>query len=130
MNKVLRAPVQLVLDLLLVSVFALLGRRSHDESLTLGGWWSTAWPFLAGVALGWLLAIVVRRPPASLRGGVVVWVSTIVAAMLLRIATGAGTAAPFVVVATTVTALLLLGSRAAPRYGHPDGASRPPSGDS
>lgn len=108
---------RLVIDLVLVSLFALVGRRSHEESLSLAGWWTTAWPFLAGVVLGWLLATALRLAPGSLAGGGVVWVSTVVAAMLLRTATGAGTAAPFVVVATLTTGLLLLGSRLVPRRG-------------
>jgi hypothetical protein len=45
--------------------------------------------------------------------GVVVWLCTVVVGMLLRKATSAGVAASFVVVATTVTALLLLGWRVA-----------------
>lgn len=102
---------RLVLDLVLVSLFALVGRRSHDEALSVTGWWTTAWPFLVGVVLGWLLATVLRLGPGSLAGGAVVWVSTVAAAMLLRIATGAGTAVPFVVVATVTTGVLLLGSR-------------------
>lgn len=103
---------RLLLDLLLVSVFAMAGRRSHDEALTVAGWWATAWPFLAGVAVGWALALPLRRAPGSLTGGVVVWVATVAVAMALRTATGAGTAASFVVVATLVTGVLLLGSRA------------------
>jgi hypothetical protein len=43
--------------------------------------------------------------------GVVVWVCTVVVGMLLRQATSEGTAASFVVVATVVTALLILGWR-------------------
>lgn len=103
--------IRFVLDLVLVSVFALVGRRSHDESLTLAGWWETAWPFLAGVAVGWAVVLLLRRPPATLPAGTVVWGATVVVAMLLRTATDAGTATPFVVVATLVTGLLLLGSR-------------------
>ncbi len=104
-------PVRLLVDLVLVSVFALVGRRSHDEALTFAGWWSTAWPFLTGVLLGWLLTVAVRRAPDSISGGAIVWVTTVVAGMLLRQLTGAGTAAPFVVVATLVIGALLLGSR-------------------
>jgi hypothetical protein len=44
--------------------------------------------------------------------GVVVWLCTVAVGMLLRKATSAGVAASFVVVASTVTALLLLGWRA------------------
>jgi membrane protein implicated in regulation of membrane protease activity len=44
-----------------------------------------------------------------------VWLCTVVVGMLLRKATSAGVAASFVVVATSVTALLLLGWRAVAR---------------
>ncbi|WP_441005925.1 DUF3054 family protein [Mycobacterium malmoense] len=44
--------------------------------------------------------------------GVVVWLCTVVVGMALRKASSAGVAASFVVVAASVTALLLLGWRA------------------
>ena len=54
----------LVVDLLLVAVFAVIGRLSHYGTLTAGGWWTTAWPFLAGTLLAWA-ALVARgdQPP-------------------------------------------------------------------
>lgn len=94
-------------------VFCALGRRSHDEGLNLTGIATTAWPFLTGTALGWLAARGWRRPTAVAPTGVVVWLSTVVVGMVLRKATSAGVAASFVVVATAVTALLLLGWRVA-----------------
>lgn len=94
-------------------VFCALGRRSHDEGLNLTGIATTAWPFLTGTAVGWLAARGWRRPTAVAPTGVVVWLSTVVVGMVLRKATSAGVAASFVVVATTVTALLLLGWRVA-----------------
>ncbi len=94
-------------------VFCALGRRSHDEGLNLTGIATTAWPFLTGTAVGWLAARGWRRPTAVAPTGVVVWLSTVVVGMVLRKATSAGVAASFVVVATAVTALLLLGWRVA-----------------
>lgn len=94
-------------------VFCALGRRSHDEGLNLTGIATTAWPFLTGTAIGWLAARGWRRPTAVAPTGVVVWLSTVVVGMVLRKATSAGVAASFVVVATAVTALLLLGWRVA-----------------
>lgn len=123
-DRVLR----LLIDLVLVSLFALVGRRSHEEVLSLAGWWTTAWPFLAGVVVGWLLVAALRLSPASLSGGGVVWVSTVGVAMLLRTVTDAGTAAPFVVVATLTTGLLLLGSRLLLRRGRSgSGRGGPPT---
>lgn len=100
-------------DVVGVLVFCAVGRRSHDEGLNITGVAATAWPFLAGTALGWLAARGWRRPTAVAPTGVVVWLSTVAVGMLLRKATSAGVAASFVVVATTVTALLLLGWRVA-----------------
>ncbi len=94
-------------------VFCALGRRSHDEGLNLTGIATTAWPFLTGTAVGWLAARGWRRPTALAPTGVVVWLSTVVVGMVLRKATSAGVTASFVVVATAVTALLLLGWRVA-----------------
>ncbi|MHA7653679.1 DUF3054 domain-containing protein [Mycobacterium sp. ML4] len=99
-------------DVVAVLVFCALGRRSHDEGLSVGGLASTAWPFLSGTALGWLISRGWRAPTAVAPTGVIVWVSTVVAGMLLRKATSAGVAAAFVVVASTVTAVFLLGWRA------------------
>lgn len=103
----------LAVDVVGVLVFCAVGRRSHDEGLTVTGVAATAWPFLTGTAIGWLAARGWRRPTAVAPTGVVVWLSTVVVGMVLRKATSAGVAASFVVVATTVTALLLLGWRVA-----------------
>ncbi len=99
----------LLIDLLLVGVFAVIGRLSHYGSLTFGGWWETAWPFLAGALLAWAVLTIRRRPGATIAAGVVVWLTTLIGGMLLRQLSGQGTAIPFVVVATlTLCALLLL----------------------
>lgn len=96
-----------------VLVFCTVGRRSHAEGLTVAGVAETAWPFLVGTAVGWLLIRAWRRPTAVVPTGVVVWVCTVVIGMLLRKATSAGVAVSFIVVASAVTAVLLLGWRVA-----------------
>ena len=73
----------------------------------------TAWPFLAGTAIGWLVSRGWRRPTALVPTGVVVWVCTVAVGMLLREATSAGVAVSFVVVASAATAVVLLGWRVA-----------------
>jgi hypothetical protein len=100
------------IDVACVLVFCSVGRRSHDEGLNVAGIATTAWPFLSGTALGWLTSQAWRRPTAVYPTGVVVWLCTVAVGMLLRKATSAGIATSFVVVATSVTALLLLGWRA------------------
>lgn len=96
-----------------VLVFCAVGRRSHDEGLDVAGVATTAWPFLVGTAIGWLLARGWRRPTAVAPTGIVVWVCTVAVGMVLRKISSAGVAVSFVVVASTVTAVLLLGWRAA-----------------
>jgi hypothetical protein len=103
----------LVTDIVCVTVFCTVGRRSHAEGLSLMGIAETAWPFLSGTVLGWLLSLGWRRPAALVPTGVVVWVCTVAVGMLLRYATSAGVAPSFIVVASISTAVLLLGWRVA-----------------
>jgi peptidoglycan/LPS O-acetylase OafA/YrhL len=102
----------LFVDVIGVLLFCAVGRRSHDEGLNIGGVATTAWPFLAGTVVGWLVSRGWRQPAAVAPTGVIVWLCTVVVGMLLRKASSAGVAASFVVVAASVTAILLLGWRA------------------
>ena len=111
-RRVRRALSALFADVLCVIVFATIGRRSHAEGLTVAGIAHTAWPFLAGTAVGWLLIGGWRRPYTVVPTGLVVWLSTVVVGMLLRKATSAGVQTSFVVVASVATAVLLLSWRA------------------
>ena len=108
-----RATAAMVTDLACVVAFTALGRRNHTGGVTLAGLAETAWPFLAGTLLGWLVSRGWRRPLALVPTGITVWLCTVVVGMLLRRLTSAGTALSFVLVATVVTALLLLGWRTA-----------------
>ena len=112
-RRVRQAPIALLADIVCVVVFCTIGRRSHAEGLTVAGIARTAWPFLAGTGVGWLLIRGWRRPVAIIPTGVVVWVCTVVVGMLLRKATSAGVQTSFVVVASIATAVLLLGWRGA-----------------
>ncbi|MGE2817127.1 DUF3054 domain-containing protein [Mycobacterium heidelbergense] len=103
----------LSVDVIGVLVFYAVGRRSHDEGLDIAGVATTAWPFLTGTVIGWLLSRAWQRPTAVVPTGVVVWLCTVAVGMLLRKASSAGVAASFVLVAASVTAVLLLGWRAA-----------------
>ncbi|PXA79117.1 DUF3054 domain-containing protein [Auritidibacter ignavus] len=71
-------------DALLVLLFAALGNREHDSGLAMGEIVSTAWPFLAGLALGWLVTASWRRPAQIWPAGVVVLAITVAAGMILR----------------------------------------------
>jgi len=103
----------LAADVVCVVVFCMIGRRSHAEGITLSGVAETAWPFLAGAGVGWLLSRGWRRPVAVAPTGVAVWLCTVVIGMLLRKASSQGVVVSFIVVASLVTALLLLGWRGA-----------------
>ncbi|MBC2642501.1 MULTISPECIES: DUF3054 domain-containing protein [unclassified Rhodococcus (in: high G+C Gram-positive bacteria)] len=106
----------LAVDVVLVIVFCAIGRRSHDEANALTGLATTAWPFLTGLAVGWIATLALYRDKFDafllIPTGIVVWLSTLVVGMLLRVVSGQGTAFSFIIVAGTVLAVFLLGWRA------------------
>jgi hypothetical protein len=102
----------IVFDLVSVIVFVLIGRGSHGEGVDAGGVLSTAWPFLVGLAVGWLVSRGWQRPYGLLRPGVIVWASTLLVGMLLRFFTGVGAAPSFIVVTAVVLGVLIVGWRA------------------
>jgi hypothetical protein len=108
-----RAPVAFALDVLLVLAFAGVGRASHDEANPLLGALLTAWPFLVGTVVGWTVVRLLRKAwPLEVGPGLTVWFATVLIGMVLRRATGQGTAASFVLVAALVLGLCLVGWRA------------------
>ena len=110
-RRVRRALIALFADTVAVIVFCTIGRRSHAEGLTVAGIAQTAWPFLAGTGVGWLLIGGWRRPFTVIPTGVVVWVWAVVVGLLLRKVTSAGVTTSFVAVASLSTAVLLQGWR-------------------
>ena len=100
-----------VLDVILLLAFVLIGRGSHGENVV-GGALVTFWPFAVGLVVGWLACLAWRRPIAMWPTGVVVWVSTLVIGMILRVVSGQGIAVSFVIVAAIVLAVFLIGWRA------------------
>ncbi len=103
----------LAVDLVLVGCFAVLGRLSHYGTLTLGGWWTTAWPFLTCTLLAWVVVRLARRNESSVGSGAVIWLLTLTGGMVLRQLSGQGTALAFVIVATLVLGALLVLPRVA-----------------
>ncbi|MFT4211568.1 MAG: DUF3054 domain-containing protein [Microbacterium sp.] len=101
----------LAADVVLVVVFAIIGRASHHEDLAIGGIAQTAWPFLAGMLIGWAVMLAWRAPLAPVRTGVGVWAATVVGGMLLRAASGQGVEIAFVIVAAVVLFVFLVGWR-------------------
>lgn len=109
-----RTSLALAADALLVIVFAAIGRAEHERGNAVVGALETAWPFLVGTAIGWLLVTQLgRRMALDLGPGITVWLSTVIFGMVLRQIAGEGTALSFIVVATLVLAVFLLGWRAA-----------------
>ncbi|QHC69806.1 DUF3054 domain-containing protein [Rathayibacter sp. VKM Ac-2801] len=105
----------LALDAVLVLVFVLIGRGSHDEGSALVGLLTTLWPFLAALLLGWVVTRSWRSPDRIVPAGLVVWAVTVAGGMLLRIASGQGVQWSFVIVTAVVLAVFLLGRRALTR---------------
>lgn len=102
----------LALDVVVVLAFAVAGRASHAEGLSVLGVGDTAWPFLVAMLMGWVLARLLGLALRSLRAGLIIWPVTIAGGMVLRLLTGDGAAWSFVLVATGVLGAGLLGWRA------------------
>ena len=100
------------LDLALTLVFVLIGRGSHNADAGVLGLLTTWWPFAAALAASWLVTIAWRRPTGVLWPGLGIWLVTVIGGMLLRAASGQGTAVPFLIVATIALGVLLIGWRA------------------
>jgi peptidoglycan/LPS O-acetylase OafA/YrhL len=100
-----------VVDVVLVVVFVALGRSSHGEQLSPGGFATTLWPFLLGLAVAWAVARAWRRPMSVGHTGLVVWVGTVLVGLLLRLVSGQGAPFAFVLVATLVLGAFLVGWR-------------------
>lgn len=104
--------VRIVIDAVLVVIFAALGRASHAEGLDLEGLTRTAMPFLGAALLVWIFIVLTNRRFTPLREGLVVWAATVALGMLFRLMVGDGTDPAFVAVATGVLAAFLIGWRA------------------
>jgi Protein of unknown function (DUF3054) len=98
-------------DVVLILVFAAIGRDAHQRAEDVAGVLATAWPFLAGAAASWLVLRAWRAPLALWPAGVGVWLGTVAVGMLLRAATGQTVVLPFVIVALVALAVFLLGYR-------------------
>jgi FtsH-binding integral membrane protein len=103
----------LIVDAVFVLIFAVIGRASHQEEPA--GFLLTAWPFLVALVVGHALAALMGsrpRKPWSLLWGVTVWVVTVAGGMLLRIVAGDTAQLAFIIVATIVLGVFLVGWRA------------------
>jgi DUF3054 family protein len=99
-------------DVAVVLAFVLIGRAHHHAGEAMAGVASTAWPFLAGLAVGELAARSWRRPAALVPTGLIVWLATVGLGQLLRAVSGQGTEPAFIAVSAAFLGLFLLGWRA------------------
>jgi hypothetical protein len=109
------ARLAVLLDICCVLVFVVIGRASHTKGETLAGIASTAWPFLTGLAAGWVVSRAWRRPLALRPAGIGAWLGAVAIGMVLRVVAGQGTAVAFIGVALAFLGLFLLGWRALSR---------------
>jgi len=98
-------------DAVLVLVFVLIGRASHDENPVLGAL-VTYWPFAVGLVIGWVVSRGWKAPLALVRTAVPIWICTVAIGMLLRALSLQGIQLSFVIVTTVVLAVFLVGWRA------------------
>ncbi len=95
--------------------FVAIGRRAHHDGDSVAGIWHTAWPFLAGLAIGLVAARGWRRPLALVPAGLGAWLGAAAAGMGLRVVVGQGTALSFIGVTLAFLGLFILGWRVAAR---------------
>lgn len=107
MTQRISRPSAIAADYVAIAVFALLARAAHqtDEMpFNFTGWLSTLWPFALGVTLGWLIT-------RENKGGLI-WITTVVTGLVIwGIRNQAIPHWSFIVVATVMSALLMLGWR-------------------
>lgn len=105
------ATLRFLLDVVCILIFVIIGRRNHGEDADPGGTLRTALPFLIALTGAWIGAKAWRAPRA-MSTGVVLWIVTVTVGLgIRRFAFGDGTATAFVIVATLVIGLLLVGTR-------------------
>jgi hypothetical protein len=125
-------PLAIAFDTSCVLAFVVIGRASHVRGESLGGIASTSWPFLAGLAIGWLAMLAWARertrpgtadqprpgwrPAALAPAGLIAWLATVALGMTFRVISGQGTAVAFIGVALAFLGLFLLGWRLVTRY--------------
>ncbi|MBG6083380.1 DUF3054 domain-containing protein [Zhihengliuella flava] len=107
----MRWTLNLLLDAVLIIIFAAIGRRTHEHGLDVLGVLGTAAPFLLALLA---LASMTRYPVTSDRlwpQGVMTWLGVVAFGLALRVIFGDTAALAFVIVTTVTLGILLLGRR-------------------
>ena len=100
-----------LVDLLLVAVFATIGRATHGDALTPRGIFDTAWPFLTACLVAWAVMLIRKRDHLGISAGFFVWFTTWAGGLVFRVAAGDTAAVAFIIVAAAVLLVFLLGWR-------------------
>jgi len=123
----LRPCVSSLLDVCCVLAFVTIGRHAHHNADSLAGIWQTAWPFLAGLAVGLAAVRYWRHPLSVAPAGIGAWLGAAGAGMVIRVLAGQGTAPAFIAVTIAFLGLFLLGWRVLAdvtrHFGHTDPAN-------
>ena len=109
----MRVVLSVLADAFFVLAFVVIGRANHHAGESLAGIASTAWPFLAGLAIGELATRAWRSPLTLIPTGIGVWLATVACGQVLRVISGQGTEFAFVAVSAAFLGLFLLGWRVA-----------------
>ena len=100
-----------VIDFLWVLLFVAIGRDAHDHGISIRGISSTAWPFAAGLVVGWMLLGLTHRNITTKSSGFLIVFTVVILGMILRVISGQGTELTFILVATLFLSLFLVGWR-------------------
>ncbi|MDO5499383.1 MAG: DUF3054 domain-containing protein, partial [Propionibacteriaceae bacterium] len=106
----MRALVSVVVDVALVLAFVTLSRLSHNQSVAPDGVLGTAWPFLAGLVIGWLITRS-WRSTLTFSAALGVFTCTLAVGIAFRRITFTGAQPSFVAMAFSVLSVLLMGWR-------------------
>lgn len=108
------AALTVTIDIVLVLVFCVIGRLSHEEGIfaDLPGLVNTVWPFLVALLAAHTAVVLSRTRPERLLPGAIIWATTVIGGLALRAVSGQGTAVAFIIVTALTLALFLVGWRA------------------
>lgn len=101
----------LIVDLVLVLAFVVIGHYQHYRDFDPSALVQTAWPFVASLVLAWLLIRVWDRPLSPLATGTGVWAVMVLVGLTLRAISGVSVAEAFLIVATGLNFVTLVGWR-------------------
>ncbi|WJZ01218.1 hypothetical protein CHAN_13175 [Corynebacterium hansenii] len=106
----------IAMDFFAIFAFAVLARLAHNteaDPFTLTNVLDTLWPFLVGGAIGHGICAAAKKHPLPIApGGVIVWLATAATGLAIwGLRHGAVPHWSFIIVATVMSGLLLLGLR-------------------